>query len=119
MTLLRIEPSRPPGDAPCPACGSLLWFNGTEFVQRETQTAYCVSRVIKVSQIGGDGTRLEPEPPIQVHDRVCVTQGMFADLEGSVVSVDQNTGRLTLEIVLYGRPTPVEVARSHVDLIAR
>lgn len=24
-----IDPSRPPGDAPCPACGSLLWF-GTE-----------------------------------------------------------------------------------------
>ena len=23
---LRIEPSRPPGDAPCPHCGSLLWF---------------------------------------------------------------------------------------------
>jgi adenylate cyclase len=23
---LRLEPSRPPGDAPCPSCGSLLWF---------------------------------------------------------------------------------------------
>jgi hypothetical protein len=23
---LRIEPSRPPGDAPCPHCGTLLWF---------------------------------------------------------------------------------------------
>jgi len=22
----RIEPSRPFGDAPCPACGTLLWF---------------------------------------------------------------------------------------------
>jgi acyl carrier protein len=21
------DPSRPPGDAPCPACGKLLWFN--------------------------------------------------------------------------------------------
>lgn len=31
----RIEPSRPFGDAPCPACGSLLWFidagEGTRF----------------------------------------------------------------------------------------
>jgi hypothetical protein len=25
---VRIEPSRPPGDAPCPHCGSLLWFAG-------------------------------------------------------------------------------------------
>ena len=23
---VRIEPSRPPGDAPCPHCGTLLWF---------------------------------------------------------------------------------------------
>jgi hypothetical protein len=22
----RIEPSRPPGDAPCPCCGVLNWF---------------------------------------------------------------------------------------------
>jgi predicted RNA binding protein YcfA (HicA-like mRNA interferase family) len=24
----RIEPSKPAGDAPCPQCGALLWFNG-------------------------------------------------------------------------------------------
>lgn len=24
---LAIEPSRPPGDAPCPHCGQLLWFD--------------------------------------------------------------------------------------------
>lgn len=23
---VRIDPSRPPGDAPCPSCGHLLWF---------------------------------------------------------------------------------------------
>jgi len=32
----RMEPSRPFGDAPCPACGTLLWFvnaaEGTRFV---------------------------------------------------------------------------------------
>ena len=26
---LRIEPSTPPGDAPCPNCGSFLWFTQT------------------------------------------------------------------------------------------
>lgn len=26
---VRVEPSRPPGDAPCPNCGTLLWFNRT------------------------------------------------------------------------------------------
>ena len=27
---LQIEPSRPPGDAPCPHCGHLLWFGPKE-----------------------------------------------------------------------------------------
>lgn len=27
---LKIEPSTPPGDAPCPHCGHLLWFVRTE-----------------------------------------------------------------------------------------
>lgn len=27
---LRIDPSRPPGDAPCPHCGHLLWFRDVE-----------------------------------------------------------------------------------------
>lgn len=26
---VRLEPSRPPGDAPCPNCGHLLWFPST------------------------------------------------------------------------------------------
>ena len=25
----RLEPSVPPGDAPCPACGALLWFTSS------------------------------------------------------------------------------------------
>lgn len=28
---VRVEPSRPFGDAPCPACGTLLWFAGPRF----------------------------------------------------------------------------------------
>src|SRR5438094_725331 len=27
---IRIEPSDPPGDAPCPQCGHLLWFTWEE-----------------------------------------------------------------------------------------
>lgn len=27
---LKIEPSTPPGDAPCPNCGHLLWFPGED-----------------------------------------------------------------------------------------
>jgi acyl carrier protein len=28
-SLISIEPSHPPGDAPCPKCGRLLWFGQT------------------------------------------------------------------------------------------
>jgi|ERR1700732_1833304 acyl carrier protein len=28
-SLISIEPSHPPGDAPCPNCGQLLWFGET------------------------------------------------------------------------------------------
>jgi len=27
---VRLEPSRPPGDAPCPYCGHLLWFSSSK-----------------------------------------------------------------------------------------
>jgi signal recognition particle subunit SRP54 len=30
---MRIEPSRPPGDAPCPYCGHLLWFGADEQIR--------------------------------------------------------------------------------------
>jgi hypothetical protein len=33
---VRIEPSSPARDAPCPVCGSLMWFNGP-MRRRQTQ----------------------------------------------------------------------------------
>jgi hypothetical protein len=30
---MRIEPSMPGGDAPCPKCGSLVWFRGPGYLQ--------------------------------------------------------------------------------------
>jgi hypothetical protein len=34
-----IEPSSPPGDAPCPACGHLLWFSSTPLVCERIELA--------------------------------------------------------------------------------
>jgi mannitol/fructose-specific phosphotransferase system IIA component (Ntr-type) len=31
---VQIEPSRPPGDAPCPQCGHLLWFAQASPIER-------------------------------------------------------------------------------------
>jgi hypothetical protein len=35
-----IEPTRPPGDAPCPHCGTLLWFPGQPAPQLTTAWDY-------------------------------------------------------------------------------
>jgi signal recognition particle subunit SRP54 len=32
---VQIDPSRPPGDAPCPNCGHLLWFGPQEQIEKE------------------------------------------------------------------------------------
>src|SRR5262245_42832469 len=36
---VRVEPTRPPGDAPCPHCGHLLWFvpDSEEFASAAAQ----------------------------------------------------------------------------------
>jgi hypothetical protein len=36
---VRIDPTRPPGDAPCPHCGTLLWFSEHSADSLETQRA--------------------------------------------------------------------------------
>jgi acyl carrier protein len=39
-SVIRVEPSRPPGDAPCPKCGQLLWFAATR-IGPERATTFC------------------------------------------------------------------------------
>jgi anti-anti-sigma factor len=48
-TRLKIEPSDPAGDAPCPRCGHLLWFTWEEV--DNTQLIKPTSRVIDVEAL--------------------------------------------------------------------
>jgi acyl carrier protein len=45
-TLIRVEPSTPSGDAPCPSCGVLLWFLHTSKGVR----LYEVNRIAEVRE---------------------------------------------------------------------
>jgi signal recognition particle GTPase len=45
---LQIEPSRPPGDAPCPHCGSLLWFGAEKRDSDKEQPAKQESGVLEL-----------------------------------------------------------------------
>jgi acyl carrier protein len=59
-----IEPSHPPGDAPCPNCGTLLWFvntsTGIRFYESKA-IAPLRERILRaVSKSLGVGTSLVP-----------------------------------------------------------
>ena len=46
---MRLEPSADTHDAPCPACGSLLWFDPEASEFQQVFTATEAARVCKVS----------------------------------------------------------------------
>lgn len=48
---VRIEPSRPPGDAPCPHCGHLLWFGPQEQNIDEGEPAKKESGVLELVEL--------------------------------------------------------------------
>src|SRR5262245_283467 len=52
---LRLEPSQPPGDAPCPSCGSLVWFPAP--AASSTETSVRVNGELKPAG-GGDSIPL-------------------------------------------------------------
>ncbi len=46
---------------------------------------------------------------VQIGDRVKITDGPFKDYEGKVSKLDQEQGKVTVMINLFGRDTPVEL----------
>ena len=65
---VRVEPSFPPGDAPCPNCGHLLWFEAPSREHDADQLRWQIERLaksIEASQPAGGGRRvgvLSPQP---------------------------------------------------------
>ena len=49
-------------------------------------------------------------------DIVKITAGAFTDFSGVVKTVSQETGKLTVEVTVFGRVTPVEVAADQVEI---
>ena len=58
-------------------------------------------------------------PSLHVGDRVRVLVGLFADWEGIVSEVNESTDRITIEIAVYGRLTPIECERSQLELLPK
>ncbi len=55
----------------------------------------------------------EAEPkvkiPVEIGENVVITEGPFANYEGGVSKIDENRGKITMLISMFGRETPVEL----------
>jgi transcriptional antiterminator NusG len=47
--------------------------------------------------------------PFQIGDTVKIKEGAFESFEGTVESIDEASGKITVLIQIFGRPTPVDL----------
>lgn len=123
---VRMTPSEPSGDAPCPHCGSLLWFvttpAGPKFFSK---IVFPVTDARRIDTSGPDrertiqaGTsRQNIRPPVHSDDRVRIVEGHFQNFEGVVKRVDPTNGRVMVAFNIFGRVIPVELELRQVESI--
>jgi hypothetical protein len=118
----RIEPSRPAGDAPCPSCGTLIWFEGERSAasMRGTPAGRPKSyfRVETPRKPTGRDDATTVWPPLHLDDRVRVLSGVFVDMVGRVTEIDRTWGRVVIEVALFGQSVPVECERNNLEPVA-
>jgi hypothetical protein len=103
---VRIAPSDPAGDAPCPHCGVLLWF-----VARDSNVYFFERQRFRIAPISPQGGH----ESAKIGSRVRVSYGAFENFEGEVTRIDRSTNRLSISIHLFGRPTPIELEPWQVE----
>ncbi len=66
---------------------------------------------------------IKGEKPVRVHqeynigDNVKVTEGPFASFTGSIKEINEEKEKLSVEVQIFGRPTPVEVSFTQVEKV--
>jgi hypothetical protein len=72
---MRMEASRPAGDAPCPACGSLVWFSATyEPCKTEENQPHPHGELVPVDGEPGEPIELSRAPLVIGRKPVCDIQ---------------------------------------------
>ncbi len=75
-----------------------------------------VARIIGAIEEGVE--HVKPTISFEIGEKVKVTDGPFATFEGSVASVDEDRARLRVDVVIFGRATPVELEYAQVEKMA-
>ena len=123
---VRISPSQPAGDAPCPNCGNLLWFVDTpagpiffsKIALRLTDSPTVDVNITDIEQTFQAGApHQKTDQSVNPDDRVRIVDGYFQNFEGVVQSVDKCNGRVTVAFSIFGRVTPVEVELWQVEYV--
>jgi transcriptional antiterminator NusG len=70
-----------------------------------------VDRILKLSRPveEGEASIVKTAIPFKKGDRVRVKEGYFQNFEGDVDVIDEASGRVTVLVNIFGRPTPVEL----------
>src|SRR5579864_6191239 len=117
---VKVDPSTPTGDAPCPHCGTLLWFVSTDDGSLMFSALAVHVRPSATSASGPqtrsvESARSRRHQIIEPGDRVRITEETFENFEGRVDHIHATTGRVTVMINIYGRVAPVELEFFQVE----
>ncbi|MEE2667829.1 MAG: transcription termination/antitermination protein NusG [Pseudomonadota bacterium] len=72
-----------------------------------------IDRIINRIREGSESPR--PSVVFEIGEQVRVSDGPFASFNGSVEEIDEEKTKLKVEVLIFGRPTPVELQYSQVE----
>lgn len=115
-----ITPSDTAGDAPCPHCGTLLWFVVIDTGRVLFRRRFASSQFLLEDHGAGHGgatAGIGPPADFAVGDCVRLKEGAIDSFAGEVSQIDRSTGRVTFVINLVDRLTPVEVESWQIESV--